>query len=338
MRVGGRRLLRHAGGGGRPPLRRCRRGPDPRERGGAPARQRGAHQYQPVGGRSSSKGSRSRSAAARGPVGSRLRHRAPLGTHRCRTGPVFVGRTGSGAAPRGVGASVGRGRWVALSRRAGSRQDPTRRPSWPAAPRRRRRVLSGRCDEELGVPYQPFVEASGSSSTTPPTSCRRRGAGGDLARLVPRWRTGRASPPPPQADAETERCRMFEAVAACGAAPAPTPFSSSSTTSSGRRADAAAGPSRRPCGPTNAAPDRRAPIATPTSTAAIRWPRCSPICGASRQSNGCRCGLRRGGGGRVRRGGRPGTTTWTRTASRWPERCTPRPRATRSSCGRSCGT
>jgi DNA-binding SARP family transcriptional activator len=70
-------------------------------------------------------------------------------------------------------------------------------------------VLAGRCDEDLVVPYQPFVEAlrDWPGGLGPHAS--------ELARLVPEV-AGRPSdlPPPVRSDPETERYRLFDAVAA----------------------------------------------------------------------------------------------------------------------------
>src|SRR5205823_12026956 len=47
-------------------------------------------------------------------------------------------------------------------------------------------VLAGRCDEDLGVPYQPFVEALRHFADHAPLLSGRLGRyGGELARLVP---------------------------------------------------------------------------------------------------------------------------------------------------------
>ena len=77
-------------------------------------------------------------------------------------------------------------------------------------------VLAGRCDEDLGVPYQPFVEALRhyvSAGGDPATGLGRHG--GELVRLVPDI-TGRVSglADPLRSDPETERYRLFDAVAA----------------------------------------------------------------------------------------------------------------------------
>ena len=79
-------------------------------------------------------------------------------------------------------------------------------------------VLAGRCDEDLGVPYQPFVEALRhfADHTSPENLPERLGRyGGELARLVPEL-TQRVTglPPPLESDPETERYRLFDAVAA----------------------------------------------------------------------------------------------------------------------------
>jgi len=79
-------------------------------------------------------------------------------------------------------------------------------------------VLFGRCDEDLAVPYQPFVEALGHYVAAAPTDDLTELAGpfgGDLARLIPLLRERvPALPEPLKADAETERYRLFESVAA----------------------------------------------------------------------------------------------------------------------------
>jgi DNA-binding SARP family transcriptional activator len=76
-------------------------------------------------------------------------------------------------------------------------------------------VLAGRCDDGLGVPYQPFVEAlEHLIAHAPPEFLRRHidEYGDSVARLVPRL-TGTAAPPPdaPQAS-ESERYVLFRAI------------------------------------------------------------------------------------------------------------------------------
>lgn len=78
-------------------------------------------------------------------------------------------------------------------------------------------VLVGRCDEDLGVPYQPFVEALHHFVEHTPARLLgpRLGRGaGELVRIYPDL-TGRLRglAPPLRSDPETERYRLFEAVA-----------------------------------------------------------------------------------------------------------------------------
>jgi len=79
-------------------------------------------------------------------------------------------------------------------------------------------VLVGRCEEDLGVPYQPFVEALRHYADHTPLAKLRERLGryrGELVRLVPEL--AEAVPdlaPPLTSDPDTERYRLFEAVAA----------------------------------------------------------------------------------------------------------------------------
>ena len=79
-------------------------------------------------------------------------------------------------------------------------------------------VLAGRCDEDLGVPYQPVVEALRHFVAYTPTAelgDRLGRYGGEIARLVPELADHVADLPRPlQSDPETERYRLFEAVTA----------------------------------------------------------------------------------------------------------------------------
>jgi len=78
-------------------------------------------------------------------------------------------------------------------------------------------VLAGRCDEDMGVPYQPFVEALHHFLTHAPAEDLGAGLGrhsGELARLVPE--VAERAPEalaPLRSDPETERYRLFDAVA-----------------------------------------------------------------------------------------------------------------------------
>ena len=78
-------------------------------------------------------------------------------------------------------------------------------------------VLAGRCDEDLGVPYQPFVEALRHFVNHTPTALlpQRLGRyGAELVRLVPELADRvRNLPAPLHSDPETERYRLFDAVA-----------------------------------------------------------------------------------------------------------------------------
>ncbi|HEX9530734.1 MAG TPA: AAA family ATPase, partial [Acidimicrobiales bacterium] len=76
-------------------------------------------------------------------------------------------------------------------------------------------VLAGRCDEDLGVPYQPFVEALRHFVDHAPALPGRLGRyGGELARLVPELSERVPGLPAPlRSDPETERYRLFDGVA-----------------------------------------------------------------------------------------------------------------------------
>jgi class 3 adenylate cyclase len=78
-------------------------------------------------------------------------------------------------------------------------------------------VLYGRCDEDLGVPYQPWVQALGylvDELPQPVLDEHVERFGGDLARLVPalRDRVGELAPAR-ESDPETERYLLYAAVA-----------------------------------------------------------------------------------------------------------------------------
>ncbi len=78
-------------------------------------------------------------------------------------------------------------------------------------------VLAGRCDEDLGVPYQPFVEALRHFVDHTPAAdlpARLGRYGGELARLVPELSALVPDLPAPlRSDPETERYRLFDGVA-----------------------------------------------------------------------------------------------------------------------------
>lgn len=74
-------------------------------------------------------------------------------------------------------------------------------------------VLGGRCDEDLGVPYQPFVEALRHYVAYAGNQLAGRHAG-ELTRLVPEIADHLPHLPEPlRSDPETERYRLFDAVA-----------------------------------------------------------------------------------------------------------------------------
>jgi class 3 adenylate cyclase/tetratricopeptide (TPR) repeat protein len=78
-------------------------------------------------------------------------------------------------------------------------------------------VLYGRCDEDLGVPYQPWVQALSHLVTEAPQKILDSHVeryGGDLARLVPALRDRVPEMPSPrESDPETERYLLYAAVA-----------------------------------------------------------------------------------------------------------------------------
>jgi class 3 adenylate cyclase/tetratricopeptide (TPR) repeat protein len=77
-------------------------------------------------------------------------------------------------------------------------------------------VLFGRCDEDLGVPYQPWAQALGylvEQAAQPLLDAHVERFGGDIARLVPSLSDRAAElPAPRQSDPETERYLMYAAV------------------------------------------------------------------------------------------------------------------------------
>ncbi len=78
-------------------------------------------------------------------------------------------------------------------------------------------VLYGRCDEDLGVPYQPWVQALGHLVREAPQKIlddHVERHGGDLARLVPTLRDRVPElPSPRESDPETERYLLYAAAA-----------------------------------------------------------------------------------------------------------------------------
>jgi len=78
-------------------------------------------------------------------------------------------------------------------------------------------VLYGRCDEDLGVPYQPWVQALGHLVKEAPRKildAHAKRYGGDLGRLVPALRDCVPNlPAPRESDPETERYLLYAAAA-----------------------------------------------------------------------------------------------------------------------------
>jgi class 3 adenylate cyclase len=78
-------------------------------------------------------------------------------------------------------------------------------------------VLYGRCDEDLAVPYQPFVEAMDhlvEHVSEEVLAAHVASYGGEIARLVPRIAQRLVDVPPAKAsDPETEKYLLFQAVA-----------------------------------------------------------------------------------------------------------------------------
>ena len=79
-------------------------------------------------------------------------------------------------------------------------------------------VLHGRCDEGMGVPYQPFVETLRRDVDESTDDALRGGLGrygGELVRLVPELADRMIDLPPAlRSDPETEQYRLFDAVTA----------------------------------------------------------------------------------------------------------------------------
>ncbi len=80
-------------------------------------------------------------------------------------------------------------------------------------------VLYGRCDEDLGVPYQPWVQALGHLVKEAPRSLldgHVERHGGDLARLVPALADRVPGlPAARESDPETERYLLYAPRRAC---------------------------------------------------------------------------------------------------------------------------
>ena len=155
-------------------------------------------------------------------------------------------------------------------------------------------VLFGRCDEELGISYQPFVEAlAHHSAHLDSEQLTDLGADpAELARLVPDLRTRfpAIEERSTSGDAEVDQYRLFEAVDSWLAAAAGSDglVLVLDDIHWAARADPAHAPPRVAVADPGARAGRSPPTATPTSTAPTRWPTCSPTSAGSPKSNASR--------------------------------------------------
>ena len=204
-------------------------------------------------------------------------------------------------------------------------------------------VLFGFCDEDVTLPYRPFVEALRHYVAHAPDdvlATHVRAHQGELARLVPELRARVADLPAPQvAEAETERYLLFEAATgllATASQDAPIVLVLDDLHWAGapellllKHIIRSAEPMRLLIIATYRDTDltRTHPLTSMLADLRTRVRRRAP--GAARPR-------RRGGGGA---GDRPAPATISpRPASRSPTRCTARPRAARSSSPRFCAT
>ena len=155
-------------------------------------------------------------------------------------------------------------------------------------------VLAGRCDEDLGVPYQPFVEALRHFvDHVAGRGARRLGWAATEASSSGWYRTAErvpGLPAPLQSDPETERYRLFDAVAAwLAAASKDEPILLVLDD-----LQWAAGPTLlllrhlMPGGPIPPGCSSSAPTGTPSCGTTIRWWNSSPTFAARRASSGSR--------------------------------------------------
>ena len=205
---GGRRLLRRAGGRGRPPVRQVRRRPDHHHRADLADGPQGRPRVRPDR-RARAAGRARAGAVGRGALGARAgrRLRAPARAAQARHG-LRPGRTRAGVRCPDPGVQVGRGRRAAghaPGRRARDRQDPAQRRAGGAGPRpgrdRALRPLRRRADRP--VPAVGRGASPTCSSTRPADSVTEllRRHGPELATLVPHLRRrpsrpGAGRPPP----------------------------------------------------------------------------------------------------------------------------------------------
>ena len=143
------------------------------------------------------------------PVPRQLRDRSPFG---------FVGRHDeAGALTRFIGEGLaGETRLVLISGEPGAGKTELAAEVVREADRLRAAVLYGRCDEDVGSPYQPWVDALGRVIAALPTGVldsELRRLAGELGRIFPevarRWPSERAVA---GRDRETDRYLLFRAV------------------------------------------------------------------------------------------------------------------------------
>jgi DNA-binding SARP family transcriptional activator len=134
------------------------------------------------------------------------------------SGPAFVGRDAELTSLSELWQRTGRGehQTVLISGEPGIGKTRLAAETAVLAHEEGARVLYGRCDEGLGVPYQPFVEALREYVEACGDDELHRGLGrypGELVRLVPEIAPRvSALEPPLQSDPATEQYRLFEAV------------------------------------------------------------------------------------------------------------------------------
>ena len=203
-------------------------------------------------------------------------------------------------------------------------------------------VLAGRCDEDLGLAFQPFVEALRFQLELADEVAPDRVARPERRRALPAGPGGRGAGTRRGPDALPTRSPSAPGCSrrspgGCARPPPRCRCSWCSTTCIGpthRRSRCSAISSTRP--PTTAS-WCSGRIATPTWTGPIRWPARWPSSAGSGRSSGSRSTVSTVTGWHSSSNGRPATSSTT-PASPSPTPSSPRPRATRSSSGRSCAT
>jgi class 3 adenylate cyclase/tetratricopeptide (TPR) repeat protein len=135
-------------------------------------------------------------------------------------GPIFVGRDADLERFQAVWDDAGSGdlRLLLLSGEPGVGKTRLAAEMASRAHQAGSTVLAGRCDEDLPVPHQPFVEALRHFVDHSPDAGLGESLGrygGELTRLLPELAVRVPDLPPPiRSDPETEQYRLFDAVAA----------------------------------------------------------------------------------------------------------------------------